>query len=67
MKLLQLLSWLNPWRTRRPGGHDTDAADLGTAFGLDASLAPEQDDTPSVLSAYPPSPDDRPRRARRRA
>jgi hypothetical protein len=33
--------WYTPWRSQR-SGDDDDAADMGTAFGLDMSL-PDED------------------------
>lgn len=44
------LRWFAPWRQAARAPQD-DAADLGTAFGLDLSMAPESAPPPSRLSS----------------
>lgn len=43
MNLLSGLNWLTSRASRRAAAHDNgiDPADMGTAFGLDASMGPE--------------------------
>ncbi|MEO8151782.1 MAG: hypothetical protein ABI605_01845 [Rhizobacter sp.] len=57
MNLLPGLTWLTAMATRRaPQGDDEpDPADMGTAFGLDASMAPEEPDARHATEASRPS------------
>ena len=49
------LSWLTTRAARREGRFDdTDRADMGTAFGLDASLEPPASEPPAQASQAAP-------------
>jgi hypothetical protein len=55
MKLLNTLGWLASFAFRRRRPHpESDFADMGTAFGLDASLMPDSAiDTASGYTSVP--------------
>ncbi|GMV45700.1 MAG: hypothetical protein AMXMBFR66_10980 [Pseudomonadota bacterium] len=58
------MPWYAPWRSvERAAADETDAADLGTAFGLDLSLQPLEDLAPADERRDDPArPGHRPRR-----
>jgi hypothetical protein len=49
MKLL-LPRWLRPGAPRRAAQSEPDPGDMGTAFGLDASLAPSDSESPEPVT-----------------
>lgn len=53
MNLIPGRSWLRAWSRRRLRLRDPDFADMGTAFGLDASMgpAPAAADRPAPVKA----------------
>jgi hypothetical protein len=63
MNLLPGLNWLTAMTARRVSAqaneHAPDPADMGTAFGLDASMAPEPEETPRAPVAAPAPRGDR--------
>lgn len=61
MNLLPGLTWLTSMASRRSAADDDtpDPADMGTAFGLDASMEPEPRETPPKLGPALQPPADR--------
>ena len=68
MNLLPGLNWLTALTARRTASIDEDApdpGDMGTAFGLDAAMAPETPEPPARVKPAPPTADRVVRRPRR--
>jgi hypothetical protein len=62
MNLLPGLNWLTAITWRRASaadGHGPDPADMGTAFGLDASMEPEPVQSAPRPATAPPEHNDR--------
>jgi len=47
------VSWVSAWKARHAQrrSSEPDRADMGTAFGLDASFGPAQESPPNALDA----------------